>query len=469
MEWDFNLKSFSRIYDYEQRKGNNIDKLFKSEMVNQFIDLYSFIDLISDADDINTRKEQLKILVSRLVDEENYSSEIDNLLSDPNSRKNIKKIKRIITKWKVSYIYSLLNSFSDTKDLKINKGSVINSKQVYVLDSDARYFFVSRVLQQKIKQVYDLSVSNRNLICSQLKSILEDNVPKIVIRADICSFYESIPFESIIHEMENDHLLSSQCISLMKSLKYEFKRLSGTEKGLPRGVGISAYLSEYYMTRKFDKYVKNMDGLFYYARFVDDIVAVFSWRNDPSKIIYELKKIINKAELCFHVDDSKAISSYEIKKDMAKAVCFDYLGYNFNIKQKYSVNIDMAQSKLEKQKQKMARAVDSYFADRRKNVPIKRCGRLLYWRFKLLTNSYYLANLKHGVVVGIKNTYPLLSGNENCFNTLDIYKENLISNVQLPQWLKNNLSKISFKNDIEKPVRVSWKNLKELLACWKNI
>ena len=81
MEWDFNLKSFSRIYDYEQRKGNNIDKLFKSDVVNQFIDLYSFIDLISDADDINTRKEQLKILVSRLVDEENYSSEIDNLLS----------------------------------------------------------------------------------------------------------------------------------------------------------------------------------------------------------------------------------------------------------------------------------------------------------------------------------------------------------------------------------------------------
>ena len=47
-----------------------------------------------------------------------------------------------------------------------------------------------------------------------------------------------------------------------------------TFPGVPRGIGISAYLSELFM-RNVDNQIQELDDLIYYARYVDDIIAIF--------------------------------------------------------------------------------------------------------------------------------------------------------------------------------------------------
>lgn len=44
------------------------------------------------------------------------------------------------------------------------------------------------------------------------------------------------------------------------------------ENGLPRGLSISSVMSELYM-KYFDLRIRRLEGVYYYARFVDDIVV----------------------------------------------------------------------------------------------------------------------------------------------------------------------------------------------------
>ena len=245
-----------------------------------------------------------------------------------------------------------MENFSETKELEITKGNIINGKQVYCIKDNARDFIVSRILQQKIKQVYRLESTNRNIISAQLRNILEDRYPKIVIKADVESFYESIDFKKAIDEMEADHLMSSQFIAILRNINYQYRKLSGNEKGIPRGIGVSAFVAEYIM-RNFDKKVRSLNGLFFYARFVDDIIAVFSAGNINEKDIeqnginkiQEMKGAIPKDEFNFHTDedDPKRIR-YRIFSTQIE--CIEHKTYEMLRKNKKS--LDMKVSAIDK-------------------------------------------------------------------------------------------------------------------------
>ena len=61
--------------------------------------------------------------------------------------------------------------------------------------------------------------------------------------------------------------------------------------GLPRGLNISATLAELYM-KDFDHNIVTTDGVFYYSRFVDDII-IFSYKEITLDYLNKiLKKIL---------------------------------------------------------------------------------------------------------------------------------------------------------------------------------
>ena len=252
MEWNLDLKSFKRIYDYEQRKGSNIDKLFHDQTIDSFMHILSSESGLWNNNSDNRKKHFVAFLenIPRIDGDATWIENIENLISISNfSKKEIRKIRKILLRWKESYIESLMENFSETKELEITKGNIINGKQVYCIKDNARDFIVSRILQQKIKQVYRLESTNRNIISAQLRNILEDRYPKIVIKADVESFYESIDFKKAIDEMEADHLMSSQFIAILRNINYQYRKLSGNEKGIPRGIGVSAFVAEYIMRK----------------------------------------------------------------------------------------------------------------------------------------------------------------------------------------------------------------------------
>ena len=69
--------------------------------------------------------------------------------------------------------------------------------------------------------------------------MLSDKFPKYLIKTDFSSFYESIPRDKIWKKINDNPLLTLTSKKTIKQILYEYGKLSGQEKGLPRGVGES--------------------------------------------------------------------------------------------------------------------------------------------------------------------------------------------------------------------------------------
>lgn len=148
---------------------------------------------------------------------------------------------------------------------------------------------VQRKLNENFRRIYKVRQSNRRNIVSQIHSLLCEPVPKHIIKLDISSFYESISRESVIRKIVRQGPMSLDTKIMIDSL-FSSPIFADTS-GLPRGVGLSASISEYYM-RDFDKMVTRMTGVYFYCRYVDDIL-VFCYKNPDlirSNIISLLKR-----------------------------------------------------------------------------------------------------------------------------------------------------------------------------------
>lgn len=151
---------------------------------------------------------------------------------------------------------------------------------------------VLRKLHKNIRRIYAVQQADRNSIVKQMKLLLSENVEMRIVRLDVRHFYESIDRQRIIEKLIDDARLSYHSLMLLQSLFNDPAIVAGT--GLPRGLGISAALSELYM-KYFDLEFKKIEGVYYYARFVDDIIVFCS--SEASKVLAwnyageELKKI----------------------------------------------------------------------------------------------------------------------------------------------------------------------------------
>ena len=100
-------------------------------------------------------------------------------------------------------------------------------------------------------------------------------VSKVIIRTDIKEFYESIQHEPLLQRIHKDNLLTPFSRNILSGVLKSYKVKSGSNKGIPRGIGISAYLAELYM-RDIDNDIQDLRGVTYYARYVDDIIIIFT-------------------------------------------------------------------------------------------------------------------------------------------------------------------------------------------------
>ena len=170
----------------------------------------------------------------------------------------------------------------DSYEFKTIKKRSLNEKEVYVLDKLKKNNpkienrisddFILRKINNNICRVYGIHQADRYNIVKVIRNILENNKPCFILKADIRNFYETINKDKIIKLFKSSSLLSFDTKYLLENL-FNNEVLSEL-KGLPRGICISASLSEYYM-KKFDEDVKKFSSIFYYARYVDDII-IFS-------------------------------------------------------------------------------------------------------------------------------------------------------------------------------------------------
>ncbi|RDY61553.1 antiviral reverse transcriptase Drt3a [Flagellimonas nanhaiensis] len=460
----FTKETFQEIFDRENRKGKNIEKLFKEE----------FSDSL----------EQLKLIQAKTLEIRNST--------DSEHKKLLYQERKTLRSDRDALIKKILDESTRDLPVKINNIQMNHGprlgKPTFILEKNLENYFMSKKVQWNLARTYKVKQANRYAIVSQLINTLEDKFPKYVVRTDIKSFYETIPQKPLLSKINDDHLLSVLSKKFINKVIEEYNRLTGqvgasNPKGVPRGVGISPYLSELYM-RIIDNEIRLLDDLVYYSRYVDDIIAVFVPADKAisnlqlGKYKTKLLQVIKNRHLDVNIEkthsynltkgiDMLNLRSFELLDDriIAKTIkanpkSINYLGCSIgSVKNLYKfsdptkrerttieLSVDLSEKKILKYKEKIKSAFDDFKNKRLKNE--RRAFKLLKTRIQFLCTNTKLRNNKANVLIGIYYSNPFVN-NPSSFDILDKYFYWHIYRAGLLLDQKNELKKLNFKEGFD--------------------
>lgn len=444
LDQTFTTDNFRKIYDQENRRGVNLEGRFFPELQLLTEDIrQKTIDIkgIRSKPEFPTPElidqvEKLKANRSSL--QANKNREIDGIL-DALSAKIREK----------GFSMTLLEADGP------------GEKKVYPLEDTPENFFVSKQLQRNLNRLYGIKQSNRHTIVQQLKAILSDSLPKVLVRTDIATFYETIDRSRLLQKLSSDQLLSLSSKAFIKQILKAYGEATGEEKGLPRGVGVSAYLSELFM-RTIDRALSSMSCVIFYARYVDDIVIVFapSAADDMSDCMLNITKIISNEGLA---QNEAKTGSYPLGPGLNAS--FDYLGYTFAISDA-TCHTKISAAKVARYKARLKLCFDRYASEARLNKRV--AHRRLVSRVRFLTGNTQLLNSKQHAMTGIYFSNSALT-DPTALVGLDAYLNYLTGTLASPR-LEARLGDLSFKRGFDERTfhHFSSREMGMIVSAWKH-
>ena len=443
----FTAENFRRIYDAENRKGIDLASRYFPSLGQHTLAIRDKVREIRQHRSFRTSiatgafetkllelKEELKALKAA------KSTVVDSLMDDVSQR--------------------VLE-----QDFKINLSQKTGpkGKPVFCIDAMPETFFVIKQLQRNIHLIYGVKQANRHDLVCQLRDMIDNSFPFELVRTDISSFYESIDRRTLIEKLDRDQLLSPSSKKYIKQVLDSYGVISGTPNGVPRGVGISAYLAEIYL-RPVDKAIQEIPGMVLYCRFVDDIVAVFA-RPPLGKSLGSYKDLIieifkeNKLTHNGTKTAEYALSNSKIQK-------FEYLGYQFTLEEK-KLKIAPSAAKIQKYRERMQTAFAAYFKER--SVNSRHSFRDLVARIKFLTGNTRLLNSKSRAATGIYYNNSIVT-DMTSFMQLDKELKGLVDSLR-SSTLKKRLRILKFTTGFEERrfYNFNGKELKTIVRAWKYV
>jgi len=322
---------------------------------------------------------------------------------------------------------------------------------------------VLRKLYSNIKRIYGVEQSNRNQIVKQMFSLLKEESSKWVVRLDIRHFYESIDRSRLVERFIEDGRLNYQSISLLRNLFAH--PIIAAEDGLPRGLSISSVMSELYM-KYFDLDIRRMEGVFYYARFVDDIIVFCNSQKAQENVWAKIPMMLKNIGL--QLNESK---SYKWS-DQQNAIRLIYLGYIFIPKEKNDFEVAIADKKVNVIKTRITKSFVRFAKD----------GdfEMLKNRIKFLTGNITLPSPSTllPIKVGIYFNYKFAT-DKTALKELDKYFQKLLHcktgrlgsrlAVQMTAIQREELTKYSFVFGFENHVNHFFTSAKlaDITDCWR--
>jgi len=266
-----------------------------------------------------------------------------------------------------------------------------------------------RVLTRYYTRRLRVSLRARDRIVRGVIETLLDGTPVYAVRRDITSFYESVTVaplrRKLLFEIPGSALIRNY-------LKAYFKAHCETsERGLPRGVGLSALLAEVSM-REFDNKVRAIPGVYKYYRYSDDIL-IFSTR--PSKDLDAAIGQALPAGMQFNGKKSSETLFPGKTKGPPTKQSLEYLGYNFTTHQLHDrddsrvVRVSPSTRKLNKLKSRIVLSLLSHSKSPNWILLRDRC-RFITCNFKVRRNGADVLKGGAHVYSGIYYNYKL-SGN----------------------------------------------------------
>lgn len=442
----FSADNFRNILDYENRKGVYLEGKYFPE--------------------IKKITEQIKKCNTdlRAKEESATSEEYEIFKKETNDRKEkLKEEKEEKLKVELQRISDIIvrNKFRVPLAQKDNK----SGKPIYTTEDKPENYFALKQIQYNFRKLYKVKQASRFAILSQLRELLGDNFPKYVIKTDIQEFYESIPHDKLLQRLNEENLLSFYSKKIISQILKEYENLSGSKKGLPRGIGISAYLSELYM-RDFDKLIRSWSSVSYYARYVDDIIIIITptSRNESKDFIAEIRKIL-ELDFLLQLNDTKT-DPEPIDLVTKDKLSLEYLGYRIKYENK-KIEFKLSSKKIDKYKKRIDLILDSYINFSKVNE--KKARKLLVKRLKYLTGNTRLVNNKKNVLVGVYYSNNLLTDDFD-FIALDKYLAHKIETEISSSIVKKRLNEYKFQHGFNSKrfTPFTANDLSEILKIWQN-
>ena len=352
---------------------------------------------------------------------------------------------------------------------------------------------VLRRCKKNIQTACKLTTMNRQSISREIPVYLKEGTCYNIYRLDIQSFFENIPTDAVLNLIDGNQRLSSQTKKIIRKILESFGEKYGA--GIPRGIEISPAISEILLS-EYDKKLRSHNEVFYFSRFVDDVIIITS--------SYEVQDDFYKwlCEILPHPLTYNSIKtkfySIPLRKKAGIAhpggkliVTFNFLGYSYSVydtplPKKASgaenentagsiyreVRIDIDDKKVNKIKERICKSLFSFS----KSDDFE----LLHDRIKFLTSNRELKN-KDGdrrIPTGIYYNYSSIDFPSSSLKELDSFLEkNLTSGAgrlsrtylaKLNKARKTTLLKLTFSRGFEKRAhrKFSLNRLKEITRIW---
>lgn len=286
-----------------------------------------------------------------------------------------------------------------------------NDKQIFTIDtSQWKYFYAIKNLQRTLRGLFNVKQANKHQIMSNVKLLLNTTTPFYLIRTDITGFFESIPQQALLDKISANNLVNNKTKGMIKGILSEYNKQKDPKRikancGVPRGIGISSYLSEIYM-HDIDQHIRNREEVIFYARYVDDILIILAGLPNNQNICQyykALKDFFAKYGLEIKNNDPaedkcKLFNFYNKTKKQQ----FTYLGYKITISKPSNVinaAFGMSDKKVDKIKRKIDAAFTHFEKVSKKNI--KQAKRDLLDSLNLISGNYRLVKSKERVKAGL--------------------------------------------------------------------
>lgn len=441
LDQSFSADNFRTILDLENRKGVYLEGRF-----------FSTVKKITE--DI---KQCNKDIRERRRNKPKLNDELEKLYE---KRKELKEKKE-------EQLNAELQKVSDkvvnpTFKVKLERKDIPSEKSLYIVRDSPEHYFTMKQLQSNISRLFIVKQANRFEIVNQVKILLNDGFPKYVIRTDIDDFYENIPRESLLKKINGNNLMTPLSRKILIQILRSYKELSGSDKGIPRGIGISAYLAELYM-RDIDKDIMSLKGISYYARYVDDIIIIFTpiSNNQCRAYLTEVKEVVAKFELELNERKTESFDLQNSKEPHR----LDYLGYKIFFGED-TLKTRLTDKKITKYKNRINSAFSHYL--NLSKIEKKKARKLLVKRIRFLTGNTRLKNNKKNILVGIYYSNCQLTEKEDLISLDDYLREKINNKIKLDK-LQVRLKKYNFREGFEAKRFSPFKTreLQEITEIWK--
>lgn len=445
----FSPENLQIISDIEGRRGSNLDAAFFPDVEKAIDELKA---RISETKNFRkTRKSPYSTTDQEIFEGLREKREVARKNKDEVLLNCLQKVSREISR----------KNYRVEFERKIGPGG----KHVYVVADEPSHYYAIKQLIRNLARLYKLKPANRNLIVSQLSHFLRDGFPYHVIKLDISNFFESIDQAQIIQKLVDDQLLSSKSLIILKNILWKYSNIAGTPNfGLPRGIGVSSYLSELFM-KDFDRKISNMSEVVFYARYVDDIILIFapSKMSDVKKYLSNLTTEIEKKNLKLNDAKTKEFATSD------KNWSFEYLGYAFVKSEKKNSKIPevyLSEKKFNKYLSRLHACYKKHEQQRPKNQ--KAAFRLLIKRIQYITGNTQLSHSKENAYVGIYFGSPHLT-NLRQLKILD-YRLKKYTKALTSKKLKDRLAQYSFVSGYTEKIYRRFHRrdeFKKIIKAWK--